>query len=179
MDRRRFLAVGAGALAFAAACSGDDDVDQTGTTITTLAGPGAGAADDVLLRTGAALSLAGAAVHERAGGELAIAAADAHRVHAETLDPSVREPHADALASWAAPLDAELAIAATFQAWAVVLSTAPLRLRIMSAGASAARLYIALRSIELGMPTLPEAFQLVDPAVPDEWLLSAPAGSGG
>jgi hypothetical protein len=38
----------------------------------------------------------------------------------------------------------------------------------MSAGASAARFYAVALS---NPPSLPEAFQLTDPAVPDAWLL--------
>jgi hypothetical protein len=163
VNRRAFL-VGSGAALVAlaaAACSGDDD-DETpaNLTITTLPGPGAGSEDAVLLRTGASLSLSAAAKHP--------AAAAAHEAHAALLDPSVTVTHPEADATWATAADAELALAATFQAWAAVLTTPELRQRVMSCGASCARLYaVALSS----PPSLPEAFQLVDPAVPDAWLL--------
>ena len=53
MNRRTFL-LGTGAALVLAACSGDDDGEETpaNLTITTLPGPGAGNPDDVLLRTG-------------------------------------------------------------------------------------------------------------------------------
>jgi len=163
VNRRSFLVGSVATIVVAAACSGDDDGDETpaNLTITTLPGPGAGSSDDVLLRTGAALSLAAA--------EKNPSAADAHRVHADLLDPSVTAPHAEASAAWATAADAELALAATFQAWVAVLSTPALRQRAMTCGASCARFYAVALS---DPPSLPEAFQLTDPAVPDAWLLS-------
>jgi hypothetical protein len=49
-----------------------------------------------------------------------------------------------------------------------VLSTPALRQRAMSCSAASARFYAVALSTP---PSLPEAFQLIDPAVPDEWLL--------
>ena len=158
MKRRTFL-VGSGAALVLAAC-GDDDDTPANTSITTVPGPGAGSTDDTLLRTGASLSLSAAAINPAAG--------DAHRAHAALLDPSVTSTHPQADAAWATAADAELAIAATFQAWAAVLSTPELRQRVMSAGTSAARYYAVALS---DPPSLPEAFQLTDPAAPDDWLL--------
>jgi hypothetical protein len=160
VNRRTFL-LGTGAALVLAAC-GDDDGDETpaNLTITTLPGPGAGSDDDVLLRTGAALSLSAAAKNTNA--------AAAHQQHAQLLDPSVTASHPEADAAWATAADAELALAATFQAWAAVLSTPELRQRSMSCGASCARFYAVALS---DPPSLPEAFQLTDPAVPDTWLL--------
>jgi hypothetical protein len=159
VNRRAFL-VGTGAALVLAACGDDDDETPANLTITTLPGPGAGTPDDVLLRTGASLALSAAA--KNPGG------AAAHRAHAALLDPSVTATHADADAAWSTAADAELALAATFQAWAGVLSTPELRQRVMSAGATCARLYALALS---DPPSLPEAFQLIDPAVPDAWLL--------
>lgn len=160
MNRRRFL-LGAGAAVVLAACSGDDSDDTTtSTSSTTTATPGAGADDDVLLRTAAALSLSAMAKNP--------AAAEAHRLHAELLDASVTTSHPRADTAWSTAADAELVIASTFQAWAPALSTPELRQRIMSAGTAAARLYAVAPS---DPPSLPEAFQLIDPAVPDTWLL--------
>jgi hypothetical protein len=161
VNRRAFLA-GAGALVALGACGGDDadGGDAGSTTITTAPGPGAGRDDDVLLRTGAALSLSAAVLNP--------AAADAHRAHATLLDPGVTASHPEADATWRTAADAELALAATFQAWASVLSTPELRQRVMSAGAACARFYAVAFS---DPPSLPEAFQLTDPAVPDDWLL--------
>jgi hypothetical protein len=43
----------------------------------------------------------------------------------------------------------------------------------MAAGASVSRLYVvALASQSGAPPSLPESFQLTDPAVPDSWLLT-------
>lgn len=151
--------MGAGATAVLAAC-GDDDA-TTSTSISTVPGPGAGSSDEVLLRTGASLSLSAAAKNP--------AAADAHHLHAELLDASVTTTHPEADAAWRTAADAELALAATFQAWTAVLSTPELRQLIMSAGASTARLYAVALS---NPPSLPEAFQITDPAVPDAWLLT-------
>lgn len=160
MNRRTFL-LGTGAAVLLAAC-GDDDRDETpaNLTITTLPGPGAGSPDDVLLRTGASLSLSAAAKNPTG--------AAAHRAHAALLDPAVTSTHPEADAAWGTAADAELALAATFQAWAGVLSTPELRQRVMSAGPTCARLYALALSTP---PSLPEAFQLIDPAVPDAWLL--------
>jgi hypothetical protein len=159
VNRRTFL-LGASAAVVLVACGDDDDDSPTNTSITTVPGPGAGSDDDALLRTGAALSLTAANVNP--------AAADAHRAHAQLLDPSVTATHPEADAAWTTAADAELALAATFQAWAAVLTTPELRQRVMSAGASCARFYaIALSN----PPSLPEAFQLTDPAIPDDWLL--------
>jgi hypothetical protein len=162
VNRRTFLVGGGAALVvLAAACSGDDDEETPANlTITTLPGPGAGSEDAVLLRTGASLSLSAAAKNP--------AAAVAHEAHAALLDPSVTSTHPEADAAWATPADAELALAATLQAWASVLTTPELRQRAMSCGASCARFYAVALSTP---PSLPEAFQLVDPAVPDAWLL--------
>lgn len=160
MNRRTFLLGAGAALALAACSDGDDGETPANLSITTVPGPGAGAADEVLLRTGAALSLSAAAKHP--------AAADAHRAHAALLDDSVTASHPEADAAWASAADAELALAATFQAWTGVLSTATLRQRMMGCGAACARFYAVARSTP---PSLPEAFQLVDPAVPDAWLL--------
>ena len=168
MRRRSFLA---GALVVVVAGCSDDDGDRALPSTTTVPGPGAGAGDAVLLRTGAALSLAAAAVHQRDGGPFASVAAGVHRQHVPLLDDSVREPHADAVAAWTTPLDAELALAATFQAWVPALGDADLRQRVMAAGAAVARLHAALVGTSTGLPPLPEAFQLTDPAVPDGWLL--------
>lgn len=172
MNRRQLL-VGAGAALVLAACSGSKKKSEPPPSpATTSPGPGAGSPDDVLLRTGAALALAAAVVHERAGGDVAAVAAANHRAHAKALDPRVIDPHADALAAWHAPLDTELAIAATCQAWTAVLSTPARRQLIMAVGGSAARMYTAVQSTTSGSPpSLPEAFQLVDPAAPDDWLL--------
>lgn len=171
MERRRFLVGSAALLAVtaAAACS-DDDEDDT-PTVTTLPGPGAGSTAAVLLRTGAALSLAAAALHQRDGGPLAATAANVHRTHVPMLDDTVTEPHADALATWATPADAELALAATFQAWVPVLEEPAQRRLLVSLGASVARLHAAASTIATGVAPFPEAFQLADPAVPDTWLL--------
>jgi hypothetical protein len=151
VNRRTFL-LGTGAALALVAC-GDDDDDETPTNLTITE-------DAVLLRTGAALSLSAAAKNPAAAG--------AHDAHAALLDPSVTATHPEADASWATPADAELALAATFQAWAAVLTTPELRQRAMSCGASCARFYSVAFS---SPPSLPEAFQLVDPAVPDSWLL--------
>jgi hypothetical protein len=159
VNRRTFL-LGSAATIALVACGDDDDDVPSNTSITTVPGPGAGNADDVLLRTGASLSLSAAAINP--------AAAEAHRAHAALLDPSVTTTHSAADAAWATAADAELAVAATFQAWAAVLTTPELRQRVMSAGASAARFYAVALS---NPPSLPEAFQLTDPAVPDAWLL--------
>jgi hypothetical protein len=165
--RRRTFLVGATAsialVALAGACGGDDD--DAAPTATTLPGPGAGNPDAVLLRTGAALSLAAADKNPDA--------AAAHRAHAALLDSSVDSAHPQALTTWATPVDAELAIAATFQAWVAVLSTPEHRQRIMAAGAVASRLYVVTLAAQNGNPpSLPESFQLTDPAVPDSWLLT-------
>lgn len=158
MKRRTFL-LGTGATLLLAACGGDDDGTPAATT--TTAGPGAGASDEVLLRTAASLSLSAAAINP--------AAAAAHAAQARLLDPSVRSTHTLADATWETAADAELALTSTFQAWAAVLSTPELRRRAMSCSAATARFYaVALSS----PPSLPEAFQLIDPAVPDEWLLT-------
>ena len=159
MNRRTFL-LGSGAALVLAACGDDDDDAGPSTTITTIPGPGAGSPDDVLLRTGAALALSAAAKNP--------AAAAAHRSHAELLDPSVTASHPEADAAWATAADAELALAATCQAWAAVLSTPELRQTIMRVGGASARLYAVALSTP---PSLPEAFQLTDPAAPDGWLL--------
>ena len=156
MNRRAFL-VGSAALLLAAC--GDDDDDVTPST-TTVPAPGAGASDEVLLRTAAALSLSAATINP--------AAADAHKAQARVLDPSVSASHPDADATWATAADAELALTSTFQAWAAVLSTPELRQRAMSCSAATARFYAVALSTP---PSLPEAFQLIDPAVPDTWLL--------
>lgn len=171
MNRRRFLALAGGAAVLAACGKGKSKTEPPPSPATTRPGPGAGNPDDVLLRTGAALSLAGAAVHDRAGGDLGAVAAANHRAHAQALDPTVTEPHAQASVAWASPLDAELAIAATCQAWTAVLTTPALRQRVMAVGGSAARLYTAVHASSTGAPSLPEAFQLTDPAVPDAWLV--------
>lgn len=158
MKRREFL-LASGAAVLLAACGGDED-DAGAPTATTTPRPGAGASDEVLLRTAAALSLSAAAINS--------AAADAHRAQARLLDPSVSDTHPEADVAWATAADAELALTSTLQAWAAVLSTPELRQRAMSCSAAAARFYaVALSS----PPSLPEAFQLIDPAVPDEWLL--------
>jgi hypothetical protein len=162
--RRRTFLVGGTSLLLLAAC-GDDDDDGGTAAATTVPGPGAGNPDDVLQRTGAALSLAAA---EKNPG-----AADAHRAHAHLLDSTVTAPHPQAMAAWTTAADAELAVAATFQAWAAVLSTPELRQLVMSAGASVSRLYVVALAAQSGSPpSLPESFQLIDPAIPDSWLLT-------
>lgn len=170
MNRRQLL-IGGAAAALLAACGGGDDKEPPPSPATTKPGPGAGSTDDVLLRTGAALALAAAQVHERAGGDLGVLAAASHREHATQLDPAVTEPHDDALRAWVTPLDAELSIAATCQAWTAVLSSPSLRQRIMTVGGASSRLYTAVQAAATGTPSLPEAFQLVDPAIPDTWLI--------
>lgn len=171
MNRRRFLALAGGAALLAACSKGKKKPEPPPSPATTKPGPGAGSPDDVLLRTGAALSLTAAALHDRAGGDLGTIAAANHRAHAQQLDPTVTEPHAPASAVWASPLNAELAIAATCQAWAAVLSTPEMRQKVMTVGGSASRLYTAVQAVATSAPSLPEAFQLVDPAIPDDWLI--------
>lgn len=156
MNRRRFLFAGSAVLLLAA-CGDDDDATPSTTTVPA---PGAGASDEVLLRTAAALSLSAATINA--------AAADAHKEQAHVLDSSVSASHPDADARWATAADAELALTSTFQAWAAVLSTPELRQRAMSCSAATARFYAVALSTP---PSLPEAFQLIDPAVPDAWLL--------
>jgi len=159
VNRRTFL-LGTGAALVLAAC-GDDDDDSTIPSITTTPGPGAGANDDILMRTGAALSLTAANLNG--------AQAAAHRAHAQLLDPTVTDTHPKADAAWKTAADAELALAASCQAWAAALSSARLRQRVMSVGAATAGFYAVALS---DPPSLPEAFQLTDPAVPDDWLLT-------
>ena len=153
MNRRTFL-LGSGAVLVLAACGGDDDDDSRSTATT------AGVPDHVRLRTAAALALSAAAKNPTAEA--------AHRAHAALLDPDVAASHPRADAEWASAADAELALAATCQAWAARLSTPELRQTIMRVGGAAARLYAVALSTP---PSLPEAFQLTDPAVPDSWLL--------
>ena len=159
MNRRAFLLGGASAVVLVA-CSGDDDTAAPSTSITTVPGPGSGNPDDVLLRTGAALSLTAAVLNP--------GLADAHRQQAALLDATIAATHPQADATWTTPADAERALAATFQAWTAVLSTPALRQLVMSCGAACAR-FVAVAVAQ--PPSLPEAFQLTDAAVPDDWLL--------